>query len=641
MLKSFSTSFSIFIAIILLAVILAILFYFTYSEIEKSAKDVALGEIQNVSMTQTHDSGKIIENTLMDIVTNLKTLANSPTVQQSKDIKDTVLLMNAVQSSTQHITDYYRIIDKNGKIIAASNLLDNHQQYNKSIDQDFSNRSNFIIPKETNKLYISNLINSINKIPRFSISIPILINDVSKNEFINRTFSFDNTTNESIPINNTFDKTIFNGIIEASVRIDKLEKLLELSMLSSEQNELTLLDRKGTIMFTTKKDLLGENYFSDKVQSLILNAPPLKELEYINQFVNDTLNGKSRIYNLNSTSQTSTFSSRPISLEGDQFMTLLINKPYKLDAEVIYFLNLQRNFSTIAILIIIFVSSILGYFLFTWNKRLQTKVNNQTIKLNQNIKELRKANEQLKVHDKLQKEFINITAHELRTPIQSIMGYAEMIKSFPEKTSTYVQPIERNAQRLYKLIQDILDITKIESGNLALTKTHFDLQEKINNVIKDLTTAKKIDGINQKIQFVFHPNDSVKVFADKERIYQVISNLIRNAAKFTKGDEAKIEIILEKIKKDKKELISVKIRDNGTGIDPEILPRLFSKFTTKSEFGGTGLGLYISKKIIEAHDGTIRGYNNNNNNNNHNNNNPDGEKKGSTFEFILPLYKTK
>jgi signal transduction histidine kinase/type II secretory pathway pseudopilin PulG len=639
MLKSFSSSFSIFIAIILLAVILAILFYFTYAEIEKSAKEVALGEIQNVSMTQTHDSGKIIENTLMDLVTNLKTLANSPTVQQSKDIKDKVLLMNAGQSSTQYITDYYRIIDKNGKIIAASNIVDNHQQYNKSIDQDFSNRSNFIIPKETNKLYISNLINSINKIPRFSISIPILINDVSKNEVINRTFSFDKTTNEFIPINNTFDKTIFNGIIEASVRIDKLEKLLELSMLSSEQNELTLLDRKGTIMFTTKKDLLGENYFSDKVQSLILNAPPLKELENINQFVNDALNGKSRIYNLNSTSQTSTFSSRPISLEGDQFMTLLINKPYNLDAEVIYFLNLQRNFSTIAILIIIFVSSILGYFLFTWNKRLQTKVNNQTIKLNQNIKELRKANEQLKVHDKLQKEFINITAHELRTPIQSIMGYSEMIKSFPEKTLTYIKPIERNAQRLYKLIHDILDITKIESGNLVLKKTEFDLQDKINNVIKDLTTAKKIDGINQNVQFVFNPpNDTFKVFADKERIYQVISNLIRNAAKFTSGDEAKIEIILEKVKNDKKEneWISVKIRDNGTGIDPEILPRLFSKFTTKSEFGGTGLGLYISKKIIEAHKGTIRGYNNNNNNNN-----VKAEKKGATFEFILSLYKTK
>jgi hypothetical protein len=150
MLKSLLNSFSIFISIILLAVILAILFYFTYSEIERSAKAVALGEIQNVSMTQTHDSGKIIENALMDIVTNLKTLVNSPTVQQSKD-QDMVLLMNAGQSSTQQITDYYRIIDKNGKIIATSNLIDNHQPYNKSIDQGFSNRPSFIIPKETNK----------------------------------------------------------------------------------------------------------------------------------------------------------------------------------------------------------------------------------------------------------------------------------------------------------------------------------------------------------------------------------------------------------------------------------------------------------------------------------------------------------
>jgi signal transduction histidine kinase len=626
MLKSLLNSFSIFISIILLAVILAILFYFTYSEIERSAKAVALGEIQNVSMTQTHDSGKIIENALMDIVTNLKTLVNSPTVQQSKD-QDMVLLMNAGQSSTQQITDYYRIIDKNGKIIATSNLIDNHQPYNKSIDQGFSNRPSFIIPKETNKLYISNLINSNNKVPRFSISMPILIND------INRTFSFNNTNNEFIQIHNTLNKTIFNGIIEASVRIDKLEKFLELSMLSSEQNEVTLLDRKEMIMFNAKKDLIGKKIFSDKVQSLILNPLPLKESENINKFVNDALNGKSGIYNINTTSQTSTFSARPISLEGDQFMTLLINKPYNIDAEVIYFLNLQRNFSTIAIFIIIFVSSILGYFLFTWNKRLQTKVNNQTIKLNQNIKQLREANKQLKVHDKLQKEFINITAHELRTPIQSIMGYAEMIKSFPEKTSNYVQPIERNAQRLYKLIQDILDITKIESGNLVLNKTQFDLQEKINNVIKDLKTAKKIDGINQNVQIVFHPNAPFKVFADKERIYQVISNLIRNAAKFTSGKEPKIEIILSKVKKDKNEneWISVKIRDNGTGIDPEILPRLFSKFNTKSEFGGTGLGLYISKKIIEAHDGTIIGYNNDLN----------GEIKGATFEFILPLYKTK
>ena len=632
MLKLFSNSFSVFIVVILLAGILGILFYSTYSEIGRSAKNVALSEIQNVSLTHTYDSGKIIENALMDIVTNLKTIANSPTVQQSKDIKDMILLMNAGQSSTHSITDYYRIIDKNGKMIAASNLFDyNQQQYNKSNDQGFSNSSNFIIPKETYKIYISDVINSINNISRFSLSVPILINDISTNKDINSAFSFDTTNNTDfipIQINSSIDKPIFNGVIEASVRLDNLEKLLELSMLLSEQKEITLLDRKGTIMFTAKKDLVGENFFSDKVQSLMFNSQPLKELENINNLVNDSLKGKNGIYNLNTTSQTSIFSSISISLEGDQFMTLLLNKPYKLDTEVIYFLNLQRNFSTSAILIIVIVSSILGYFLFTWNKRLQTKVNNQTIKLNLNIEQLRKANEQLKHHDKMQKEFINITAHELRTPVQSIMGYTEMIKSFPQKTATYVQPIERNAQRLYKLIQDILDITKIESGNLILKKTQFDLNEKINNVIKDLTTAKIIDGCNVKI--IFHPNESsIKVFADKERIYQVISNLIRNAVKF-KGDQAKIEIILEKIKEDNKEdeEVSIKIRDNGTGISPEILPRLFEKFTTKSEFGGTGLGLYISKKIIESHGGTIRGYNNVN-----------GEKKGATFEFIIPLYK--
>lgn len=211
-------------------------------------------------MTQTHDSGKIIENALMDIVTNLKTIANSPTVQQSKDIKDMILLMNAGQSSTNSVTDYYRIIDKNGKMVAASNLLDS-QQNNKSKDQDFSNRSYFIIPKETKKIFISDIINTFNNISTFSISIPILINTNDRNDI----FSFNITNNDDdfIPIetNSTIDNPIFSGIIETSVSIDNIEKLLELSMLLSEENEITLLDRKGTIMFNAKKDLLGENFF--------------------------------------------------------------------------------------------------------------------------------------------------------------------------------------------------------------------------------------------------------------------------------------------------------------------------------------------------------------------------------------------
>jgi signal transduction histidine kinase len=248
--------------------------------------------------------------------------------------------------------------------------------------------------------------------------------------------------------------------------------------------------------------------------------------------------------------------------------------------------------------------------------------------------------QQLKQEDILKTEFINIAAHELRTPIQSIIGYIEMIKSFPERISTYLQPLERNTQRLYRLIEDILDITKIESGNLKLQKTVFDMNEKINNEIRDLTLKKNLNNnknTNQDIQFIFQPTkEPIIVFADKERIYQVVSNLIKNSLKFIPSTEGKIEITLEKGKEEvnnKKEFVSVKIKDNGKGIDKEILPRLFEKFATKSETG-TGLGLYISKNIVEAHGGKI--WTEINNNNNNNNNNSD-DKEGAIFLFTLPL----
>ncbi|HJT84147.1 MAG TPA: HAMP domain-containing sensor histidine kinase [Nitrososphaeraceae archaeon] len=247
--------------------------------------------------------------------------------------------------------------------------------------------------------------------------------------------------------------------------------------------------------------------------------------------------------------------------------------------------------------------------------------------------------QQLKQEDILKIEFINLVAHELRTPLQSIIGYVEMIKSFPERISNYLQPMERNTQRLYRLIEDVLDITRIENGYLKLKKTTFDMNEKINNVIRDLTPKRNVNDdnnnsrTNQNIKFIFQPTkEPIMVFADKERIYQVISNLIKNSLKFIPPNEGKIEITLEKVRKEdngiEKELVSVKIKDNGKGIDKEILPHLFEKFVTKSE-KGTGLGLYISKNIIEAHSGKIWIEMNNNNNN------PDD--KGATFRFTLPL----
>ena len=250
--------------------------------------------------------------------------------------------------------------------------------------------------------------------------------------------------------------------------------------------------------------------------------------------------------------------------------------------------------------------------------------------------ELTVTNEQLNKHDKIQQEFINVAAHELRTPTQSIVGYCEMIDVFPENTQKYLEPVKRNAEKLYRLTEDILDVSRIESGTLKLEKIKFDLREIIVSLIEDLTTKKKKEDIinldhrhksdkNANIQLIYPelPAQPIFIYADKNRIQQVISNLLSNALKFT--ENGIITITMEKFKDnndnnsndddydddEKKEFVCIKIKDTGKGIDPEVLPRLFEKFATKSD-KGTGLGLYISKNIVEAHGGKIWGTNNNN-----------------------------
>ena len=276
-------------------------------------------------------------------------------------------------------------------------------------------------------------------------------------------------------------------------------------------------------------------------------------------------------------------------------------------------------------------------------------------------------NEELKIHDKMQNEFINIAAHELRTPIQPILGLSDILSS-KIKDSQQLELLDaviRNAKRLQRLTEDILDVTKIESQTLRLNKQWFNLNEVTSNVVKDYKNQTK--NSNRNINLVYEEsddnnnknegkkwpplqqqqqreqeqqqqaNDSSSIMlikADKSRIIQVISNLLSNAVKFTKQDGT-ITIAIKKKEEDNKynnntsmgvvvvENAFVTIKDNGEGIHPDILPRLFTKFASKS-YEGTGLGLFISKSIIEAHGGRIWAENN-----------PDG--RGATFSFSLPI----
>jgi len=286
------------------------------------------------------------------------------------------------------------------------------------------------------------------------------------------------------------------------------------------------------------------------------------------------------------------------------------------------FTLLGGTFAAISVLVIILIK---------WNGILDREVKRRTKELDASNRQLALANDKLKLHDKMQEEFINIAAHELRTPIQPIIGLSEVLRSRKkgdiEKVEEQIQQDElldviiRNAKRLGRLSEDILDVTRIESQLMLLKKEKFNLNQLILNAVEDSRNqiTKENKDNNIKIELVKGEAD-IYVEADKDRINQVVSNLLGNAIKFTK--KGTIAVIIEKKEQGGHDFVVVAIKDSGAGVDLEVFPRLFTRFTSSSR-GGTGLGLFISRSIIEAHGGKIWAENNK-------------DSKGATFSFSLP-----
>jgi signal transduction histidine kinase len=230
-----------------------------------------------------------------------------------------------------------------------------------------------------------------------------------------------------------------------------------------------------------------------------------------------------------------------------------------------------------------------------------------------------------------------VAAHELRSPIQPILTLSEFLllrkvggnssKSAMmniEKEEELLDVIVRNSKRLRQIAEDILDVSKIESGSLVLKKEKFNLKEMITEILSDYEQKLK-NRSSIKLSYESRDNDALIIEADRSRLCQVVYNLLSNAIKFT--NDGSITVIVER--RDNDNNIVVSIKDTGTGIHPEMLPKLFTKFATKSQTGGTGLGLFISKSIIEAHGGKMWAENNNTMTGNK-------KEKGATFTFSLP-----
>ena len=260
-------------------------------------------------------------------------------------------------------------------------------------------------------------------------------------------------------------------------------------------------------------------------------------------------------------------------------------------------------------------------------------------KITEFAENLRIANIKLEGNEKAMKEFINIAAHELRTPIQPILGLSEMLHyasstDDPQQQRKLIDVIVRNAHKLENLAEDILDVTRIESGRLQLSMQKIDLYELVESVVSEFQRFLPADGkVTMNYQKMsddhdadddddYHGISRLAIMGDPGRIAQVLSNLLRNALKFTKEGTINVRVGRNDSSPGYSEAV-VFVSDSGQGIDPEVALKLFEKFVSKSE-KGTGLGLFISKSIVEAHGGKIWGENN-----------KDG--KGATFTFTLPL----
>ena len=626
-------SFRTFIPLIIITVLAIGLSLLSYQYSILTSEKIAAEATQNLKdngRIQAYDISKSLENRFESVRDNLEILANAPLIQLGEYSQARVLI-NTAENTTEGFTDSYFLIDEVGKLQWAGSFID-QQIYDQYYGADRTDRPYFTEPRDTHQPYFSTLRDSVDGVPRIYVAYPIIDSSGT-----------------------------FKGVVVASMNLMSLGNSITEQLPPDSQGAVSLMDRDGTILYTQNEALLGKNYLSDEVQSLLFtNYISANQKDTFNGMMQDSHAGNSGTGEYTSSGVPLILAYNPVMFDQgsgnrqQHAMSLHLTLPKAFASDIALLIEQQRNLSTIVPAAIGAVAVGIALMIIRWNSKLKRTVKERTTKLEA-------ANEQLEAKEQAQREFINIAAHELRTPIQPILGLSEVIrerisnlakqlqrvqgekvvyeqlqdpiaitprsdsinKSFSSSSSIeeivpLVDTINRNAKRLERLTSNLLDVSRIENNkSLELSKEKFDLKQKIQNVINDVRGIIPHDK-DVRIRFESTVKKaSVIIEGDKGRIFEVISNLLSNAIKFTEKGE--VVVVLD----EKNGQATVSVRDTGSGIAPEIYPNLFTKFTTKSE-KGTGLGLFIAKNIVEAHGGEIWAENNS-----------DG--RGATFVFSIPI----
>ena len=490
-------------------------------------------------------------------------------------------IMEVTRASIGQYTDTIVWLDARGTLVMATG-----EGSQDLVGSDMSDRRFYELPLATGRSSIVQSFKGVDGTSSFAVAVPVS------------------------------DNGAFGGVLAALVPVSSVNK----SFLQNEDidRSLIVVANDGTILVHPSGELEGRNVSDPEVEAAL--AGPSREVALQNLHL--MAQGRSGMADYRQEGgEPSLMAYEPVVVRGEHAWTVAILKPTLAVREP--FLSVfeeRQNFTIIATVLVAAISGVFIAFILLLNRRLFTTVSQQDTRIKSQLTELRGAYDRLKEQDVIKDEFINIAAHELRTPVLPIVLSAEnLADSIPEDEN--VKIILRNANRITKLTNDILDVSRIESNTFKLQKQRANIKCLIDEVIED---AQLRIPRQQSLDIVLEstvPAEMEELTIDRSRINQVLVNIVDNAVNFS--DDGAIRVVVEKDGREP-DLVRISVIDSGKGIDPTVKDKLFGKFISKSDRAkGTGLGLYLCKAIVEAHGGTIKGENN--------------PGRGATFSFTLPV----
>lgn len=611
----FTANNSVIIAAILIIIVPISLYFHFQQETESSIRNSIFEQQKQNQIDSSKAIATHLESDIELIMSRLQGLASSPTIMNGDVESDVTKTL---------MKDYYKIINSSTPV---DRLFLQNKHGVSIVDMSPPNAINYTginfsfrdwvnQTKNTLSPVISDIFLGIDGKNRIAMTYPIIIKNSSG--------------------------SFYNGLVGVLIPTNEFFNFYG-NIYDIQSQYLAVLDNKSVVLVHPLSTLVGKAFFGEFTQNLTGYN------DNLNNLVRTVISGQpdNSIYEFVNGERLNT--GYPVYIDGAPKYAVFVVTPTSsvystvdniIEKERLQMLSLIIGIIAAVLLLILYLNKV--------NVTLDKAVKKRTTELEDANIQLESANNHIKIHDDMQKEFINMAAHELRNPVQSLLGFSDILRRLNIRNEENrialqykdaIEAISRSSKRLKRLVDIIFDVSQLDNNLLILNKESFDLKDMIEQLVtnyqshnilsNDSKSIIKSRGIGHQkdkhaIDFDYsnYPPGPKTVRGDKEYLSQVMTNLIDNAIEFTQNN-GKVKIKIDKLDDDDKVIVT--ISDNGYGIHPEVLPLLFTKYVKKSR-GGAGLSLYISKKIIEAHGGQIWAKNND-----------DG--KGATFGFSLPLDK--